>query len=62
MIPSLFVKLWPQVQVVTCISDYKSEVPTINPLSLSLINLLEQLTKLRENILRSRLMVYSKRM
>ena len=60
MIPFSFFTLQPQVQVVTCISDYKSEVPKIPP-SLSLIDLLEQLTTLRENILLSRLMVYSKR-
>ena len=60
MIPFSFFTLQPQVQVVTCISDYKSEVPKIPP-SFSLIDLLEQLTTLRENILLSRLMVYSKR-
>ena len=31
MIPSLFLILQPQVQVVTCISDYKSGVPNIHP-------------------------------
>lgn len=60
MIPSLCFILQPQAQVVARISDYKSGLPKIPP-SLSLINFLEQLTKLRENILLSRLVVYSKR-